>query len=115
MKQVTARQKKTTPSSQLPKAVKAKVAKVKVAKVTKAKTPKAKVSKVKMTKAKVKAVLQPELATLVKGADDLKSVNNVAIDLRGITSFTDFFFITSGTSDRHVRSIADSMWEMPMP
>lgn len=68
-----------------------------------------KVTKAKTKKPKTKEALRPDLATLLKGADDLKSVNNVAIDLRGITSFADFFFVTSGTSDRHVRSIADSI------
>ncbi|HYV97205.1 MAG TPA: ribosome silencing factor [Gemmatimonadaceae bacterium] len=37
---------------------------------------------------------------------DLKAHDVVALDLRGITDMTDFFVIASGTSDTHVRSIA---------
>jgi len=31
------------------------------------------------------------------------------MDMRGISSFTDFFIICSGTSDRHAQGIADSV------
>lgn len=35
-----------------------------------------------------------------------KAENIVAIDLRGISSFTDFFVICSGTSEPHLKAIA---------
>ena len=43
--------------------------------------------------------------------DDLKATDVVALDVSGFTSITDYMLIASGTSDRHVRSIADSVIE----
>ena len=40
-------------------------------------------------------------------ANELKATNIVVLDLRGVTDMTDFFVIASGTSDTHVRSIAE--------
>ena len=42
---------------------------------------------------------------------DLKANKLVVLDLRGLTDATDFFVIASGTSDAHVRGIADSVLE----
>jgi ribosome-associated protein len=39
-------------------------------------------------------------------AANKKAENIVAIDLRGISSFTDFFVICSGTSEPHLKAIA---------
>jgi ribosome-associated protein len=36
---------------------------------------------------------------------DLKALNTIVIDLRGIVSYTDFLVICSGTSERHVQAI----------
>ena len=41
--------------------------------------------------------------------DDLKAADIVALDVTGFTSITDYMLIASGRSDRHVRSIADSV------
>ena len=47
-----------------------------------------------------------ELARLcVKLAEDKKAENIVVLDLRGISSFTDFFVICSGTSEPHLKAI----------
>ncbi|MBU6367431.1 MAG: ribosome silencing factor [Gemmatimonadetes bacterium] len=40
-------------------------------------------------------------------ARDLKAQDVVVLDLRGVTDMTDYFVIASGTSDTHVRSIAE--------
>ena len=40
-------------------------------------------------------------------AAELKANDIVVLDLRGVTEMTDFFVIASGTSDTHVRAIAD--------
>lgn len=45
----------------------------------------------------------------VQAADDLKARDIVALDLRGLNDATDWFVIASGTSDAHVRGIAQSV------
>jgi ribosome-associated protein len=42
-------------------------------------------------------------------AAEKKAENLVAIDLRGISSFTDFFVICSGTSEPHLKAIAGEL------
>ena len=42
-------------------------------------------------------------------ADDLKAREMVALDLRGLNDATDWFVIASGTSDAHVRGIAQAV------
>jgi len=54
-------------------------------------------------RAKVEAVAE---AALDRKAEDI-----VALDVRELTSFADTFIIATGTSDRHARSIADSITE----
>jgi len=44
-------------------------------------------------------------------ASDLKADDVVALDLRGITSVTDFTVIATGASDRQLRAIADAAME----
>lgn len=46
---------------------------------------------------------------IAKIASDHKAENIVVISLAGLTSFTDFFVICTGNSDRQVSSIADSI------
>ncbi|HEY1723796.1 MAG TPA: ribosome silencing factor [Steroidobacteraceae bacterium] len=38
--------------------------------------------------------------------DEMKAVNIKLLDVRGLTDFADSMIVASGTSDRHVRSIA---------
>lgn len=56
---------------------------------------------------------RPDLpAELARAADlmfDRKAQNVVALDLRGLSSATDWFLIATGTSDTHVSSIADNV------
>ncbi len=42
---------------------------------------------------------------------DKKAENVLILDVRGLTSYADFFVIASGTSDRQVQAIADSIEE----
>ena len=54
----------------------------------------------------------PEALRLALSAiQDLKGNDLVVLDLRGLTDATDFFVIASGTSDAHVRGIAESVME----
>ena len=43
--------------------------------------------------------------------DDMKAIDIVSIDVRHLTSITDFMIVASGRSDRHVRAIADAVVE----
>jgi ribosome silencing factor RsfS/YbeB/iojap len=47
--------------------------------------------------------------TVINALEDLKARETREIDVRGKTSVTDLIVITSGTSTRHVRSIADEV------
>jgi ribosome-associated protein len=44
-------------------------------------------------------------------ATDLKAQDVVILDLRGVSDVADFFVIASGTSDTHVRAIAQHLLE----
>lgn len=46
---------------------------------------------------------------IARAADEKKAVDLVILDLRKLSSFTDFFVICSGTSDRQVQTIANSI------
>jgi ribosome-associated protein len=54
----------------------------------------------------------PEALRLALNAiQDLKGDQLVVLDLRGLNDATDYFVIASGTSDAHVRGIAESVME----
>ena len=46
---------------------------------------------------------------IASAAVDQKAEKVVALDVREVTSFADTFVLASGTSDRHVRSVADAI------
>jgi ribosome-associated protein len=59
-------------------------------------------------RSKAKAAPLARLAQVVLDAlADMKAVDVKALDVRGITDITDTMVVASGTSDRHVKSIAD--------
>lgn len=53
--------------------------------------------------------LDEEVKLAIECAEEKKAVDTVVLDLRGITSFTEFFVITSGTNQRQVQAIADEI------
>ncbi|HSJ16169.1 MAG TPA: ribosome silencing factor [Longimicrobiales bacterium] len=55
--------------------------------------------------------LPAELARATGLAADRKANDLLVLDLRGISNATDYFFLASGTSDMHVRSIAEHIIE----
>jgi len=51
-----------------------------------------------------------ELKSIARQAlEDLKGVDIVEFDVRDMTTVTDVMIIASGTSDRHVKSLADAV------
>jgi ribosome-associated protein len=58
------------------------------------------------------AAAKPSLKTVVIDAlDGMKALEVKVLDVRGLTDVADFMVIASGTSDRHVRSIAQRVIE----
>jgi ribosome-associated protein len=52
------------------------------------------------------------LKSVILGAlDDMKALEVRVLDVRGLTDIADFMVIASGTSDRHVRSVAQRVIE----
>ena len=55
--------------------------------------------------------LPAELARAIEAASDRKGVDMLVLDLRGLSDATDYFLLVTGTSDLHVRSIAEHILE----
>ena len=51
----------------------------------------------------------PQLKVVKDALADMKAVDARVLDVRGLTDISDYMVIASGTSDRHVRSIADNV------
>jgi len=52
-----------------------------------------------------------DLNLAIEAIGDLKGRDILVLDLRGLTDATDYFVVASGTSDAHVRGIAQSVLE----
>lgn len=52
-----------------------------------------------------------KLQFITDAADELKAERIETLDVRGKTSLTDYFVVCSGTSDRHIASIAGKVSE----
>jgi ribosome-associated protein len=50
-------------------------------------------------------------AVVIDALADMKALEIKVLDVRGLTDITDFMVIASGTSDRHVRSVAQRVVE----
>ena len=63
-------------------------------------------------KAALRGQPKPSLKVVVADAlADMKALAVTVLDVRGLTDVTDFMVIASGTSDRHVRSVAQRVVE----
>lgn len=49
------------------------------------------------------------LQLVTEALTDRKAIDPVVLDLRGLTAATDYFVIVSGTSDAHVRGMAEHL------
>lgn len=58
------------------------------------------------------AGLPPALAVAEAALADMKAVDVRVIDVRGANDVADFMVIASGTSDRHLRAVADRVVQM---
>src|SRR3954453_14524197 len=57
------------------------------------------------------AELDPEVQLAIRCAAEKKAFDMVALDLRSIASFTEFFIIASAANQRQVQAIADEINE----
>ena len=54
-------------------------------------------------------VAKKTIKLIAQLAQDKKAENIVVLNIRKLTNFCDYFIICSGTSDRHVKAIADGI------
>jgi ribosome-associated protein len=64
-----------------------------------------------MAETKPGVELPSDLSRAVEVAGDRKGSDMLVLDLRGISNATDYFLLVTGTSDIHVRSIAEHVLE----
>ena len=82
------------------------------ARKTARKTPAKTRSKTAARPARAKPPARSRLTEVVRAAlDDLKAQNVAVLDVSGLTDVTDTIVIASGTSDRHVKSLAGRVLE----
>ncbi|HEX8097840.1 MAG TPA: ribosome silencing factor, partial [Pyrinomonadaceae bacterium] len=55
--------------------------------------------------------LDERICAALRAAGDKKALEPVVLDLRELSSFTDYFLITSGTNVRQVQAISDEVVE----
>ncbi|CAN5116242.1 hypothetical protein BH20ACI2_BH20ACI2_19340 [soil metagenome] len=55
--------------------------------------------------------LDPDVQLAIRSASEKKAFDMIALDLRNIASFTEFFIIATGANQRQVQAIADGISE----
>ncbi len=56
-------------------------------------------------------MMTPSLRHAIRAAQDHKALDMNVLDLQGVSSFTDYFVICTGTSTRHTQAISDAVVE----
>jgi len=56
-------------------------------------------------------MMTPPLRYAIRAAQDHKALELTILDLQGVSSFTDYFLICTGTSTRHTQAISDAVVE----
>lgn len=69
-------------------------------------------AKGKAVAAPQRSALPPALPVVQAALADMKAVDVRVIDVRGANDVADFMVVASGTSDRHLRAIADRVVQM---
>ena len=69
-------------------------------------------AKGKAVAAPQRSTLPPALPVVQAALADMKAVDVRVIDVRGANDVADFMVVASGTSDRHLRAIADRVVQM---
>lgn len=83
-----------------------------IRKISNRKTSAAKTAATPKTARKGKLAQRGKLKTVITDAlADMKALQVKLLDVRGLTDIADFMVIASGTSDRHVRSVAQRVVE----
>jgi ribosome-associated protein len=83
-----------------------------IRKISNRKTSAAKTAATPKTARKGKLTQRAKLKTVITDAlADMKALQVKLLDVRGLTDIADFMVIASGTSDRHVRSVAQRVVE----
>jgi ribosome-associated protein len=92
-----------TPKSASAKSVPSKIANTKAAR--------AKTVHAKPAPARRAPAAHPLRAVVIEALEELKALEIKVLDVRGLTDIADTMIIASGTSDRHVRSVAQRVVE----
>jgi ribosome silencing factor RsfS/YbeB/iojap len=74
--------------------------------------PKAKANTKPTTASRRPRTVPPALKVVETALADMKAVDIRVLDVRGVSDVADYMVIASGTSDRHLRSIADRVIQM---
>lgn len=69
-------------------------------------------AKPKASAALQRGAVPPALSVVEAALADMKAVDVRVIDVRGASDVADFMVVASGTSDRHLRAIADRVVQM---